>query len=308
MQRLLLTSLVWLHPVLPPGCLWSMVIRSFLFPSITHLVPARRHPTPTFYLRWLNSLQSLSGDSIIRFVKLPGAITYCLSGGKIADFIELILDLLDIHPSVHTVIVHVGINWRHVEAILKTALCTGASDRHSWATSLRRRCVLSGPTPTMTSSSECFIHLFSLHLWMQNFTTATGLGFISNFDSFWTKWDLFKYDGLHPNRKGTRKPIYNFNFIAFSHNWWCPQQDPTQHPSSVCQSRVLDSAGPSGAGSGSGPGFTSLPISSIPVRITKGQCVRPKYIHSPHRNHLITVKTTFSIPAVESAQCKIPCK
>ncbi len=52
---------------------------------------------------------------------------------------------------------------------------------------------------------------------MQNVTTATGLGFISHFDSFWTEWDLFKYDGLHPNKKGTKKLISNcINCIAFS--------------------------------------------------------------------------------------------
>ncbi len=36
------------------------------------------------------------GDSIIRFLKLPGVTTYCLSGGKTADFIELIPALLDL--------------------------------------------------------------------------------------------------------------------------------------------------------------------------------------------------------------------
>lgn len=34
---------------------------------------------------------------------------------------------------------------------------------------------------------------------------------------FDTEWDLFKYDGLHPNKKGTKKLISNcINFIAFS--------------------------------------------------------------------------------------------
>ena len=85
--------------------------------------------------------------------------------------------------------------------------------------SLGRRYVLFGPTPTMTKSSERFNRLFSLHLWTQNFSTATGLGFISHFDSFWTEWDLFKYDGLHLSRKGTGKLMCNFiNFIAFSFN------------------------------------------------------------------------------------------
>ncbi|CAK6952975.1 ubiquitin carboxyl-terminal hydrolase 47-like isoform X2 [Scomber scombrus] len=50
------------------------------------------------------------GDSIIRFLRLHGAVTCCVSRGKTADFIELIPVLLDIHPSVHTVIVHSGTN------------------------------------------------------------------------------------------------------------------------------------------------------------------------------------------------------
>lgn len=43
------------------------------------------------------------GNSIIWFVKLP--ITYYLSGGKTADFVALPPPLLNIHPSVHTVMV-----------------------------------------------------------------------------------------------------------------------------------------------------------------------------------------------------------
>lgn len=54
---------------------------------------------------------------------------------------------------------------------------------------------------------------------MQSFTTATGLGFISNFDSFWTKWGLFKYEGLHLNKKVTGLLIESFvNSFAFSLN------------------------------------------------------------------------------------------
>ena len=89
-------------------------------------------------------------------------------------------------------------------------------DLESLATSvesLRRRFILSGPTPSLTKSSEHFSRLFSLHRWMENFTTATGLGFISKFNSLWTKWDLFKPDGLHLNRKGTG--ILTQNFINF---------------------------------------------------------------------------------------------
>ena len=66
---------------------------------------------------------------------------------------------------------------------------------------------------------------------MQNFTTATGLGFISNFDYFWTEQDLFKRDGLHLNRMGTSRLINNLiNFTAFSLKWHFAQLDPAQCP------------------------------------------------------------------------------
>ena len=66
---------------------------------------------------------------------------------------------------------------------------------------------------------------------MQNFTTATGLGFISNFDYFWTEQDLFKRDGLHLNRMGTSRLIHNLiSFTMFSLNWQFPQLDPAQCP------------------------------------------------------------------------------
>ncbi len=157
----------------------------------------------------------ITGDSIVRFVRLPGAITYCLSGGKTADFTELIPALLNIHPTVHTVICHTG-----------TCNVTGRQsiklhyDLESLATtieSLGRRCVLSGPTPVMSKGSERFSRLFSLHQWLENFTTATGLGFISHFDSFWTKREMFRPDGLHLNRKGTGQLTQNLiNFVAFN--------------------------------------------------------------------------------------------
>ncbi len=99
---------------------------------------------------------------------------------------------------------------------------------------------------------------------MQNVTTATGLGFISHFDSFWTEWDLFKYDGLHPNKKVTKTLISNcINCIAFSLKWWSLQQDPVQCFDSALFSPVYDSAGPADCN------FASLTYLSIPTRITE---------------------------------------
>ena len=155
------------------------------------------------------------GDSIIRNVCLPGAITYCLSGGITTDFIELIPVFIDLYPSVHTVLLHTGTN--DVMARRSLKLYHDLESLILTVESLGKRCVLSGPIPTLLKSSERFSRLFGLHTWMQNFTTAAGHGFISNFDYFWTERDLFKADGLHLNRKGSERLTKNFiNFIAFS--------------------------------------------------------------------------------------------
>lgn len=155
------------------------------------------------------------GDSIIRNVILPGSVTFCLSGGKTADLIELTPALIDLHLSAHTVLLHTGTNDVMSRQSLK--LHHDLESLVNTVESLGKICVLSGPVPTLLKSSECCSHLFSLHMWMQNFATATGLGFVSNFDCFWTEHELFKTDGLHLNRKGSEKRIHNFiNFIAFS--------------------------------------------------------------------------------------------
>lgn len=49
-------------------------------------------------------------ETIIRFVELQRGITYCYSGAKTLDIVENILPGLEHHPSVHTIIVHVGTN------------------------------------------------------------------------------------------------------------------------------------------------------------------------------------------------------
>ena len=134
--------------------------------------------------------------------------------------------LLDIHP-LSTPIVPAGTNYVMSRECIK--LHYELESLASTLESLGKRCVLSGPIPTMTKSSERFSRLFNLHL-MLNVTTAPGLSFISHFDSFWTEKDLFKYDGRHLNRKVTGILIGNFiNFIYFSLNLWFPLQDPAQH-------------------------------------------------------------------------------
>ena len=154
-------------------------------------------------------------DSILRFVKLPRAVNYVLSGGKTTDFIEMIPALLDVHHEVHTVFIHTGTNDEmnrqnaKLHADLKALVVT--------IQSLGRRCVLSGPIPALYKSDEYFSRLAQLNTWMLNYSRTEDVHYINNFDYYWwTQRDLFKMDGLHPSKKGTNKLSLKFiNFIAF---------------------------------------------------------------------------------------------
>lgn len=159
------------------------------------------------------------GDSIVRSVEIPGAVTYCLPGGKVADIIELSPMLINLHPSAHTLIVHVGTNdvmdkqsvklYEHFESLALKIQDLG------------KTCIFSGPIPTSPlKGSERFSRLVSLHEWLKYFCLATGYGFISQFDSFWTRPDLYKPDGLHPNIKGVKLFTTNLIYhIAFNFNY-----------------------------------------------------------------------------------------
>ena len=154
------------------------------------------------------------GDSLVRYLTVPCAITYCLPGGKVLDMSELIPILIDLHPSVDFVITHVGTNdvmdrnSVKLQADLESLCCT--------IESLGKRCIVSGPIPTLSKHSERFSRLYSFHHWSKHFCSALGYDFISNFDYFWCAPNLFKLDGVHPNNKGTQQLSKNIIiFFAF---------------------------------------------------------------------------------------------
>ena len=82
--------------------------------------------------------------------------------------------------------------------------------------SLGMCCILSGPIPPPSRGSEYFSRLYGLHQWLCHFCRAAGFNFISNFDSFWTRHDLFNTDRFHPSREGIRLLTSSLlNYIAF---------------------------------------------------------------------------------------------
>ena len=123
--------------------------------------------------------------------------------------------LVELHPTINFVILHVCTN-----DIMRKQSTQMQNDMESLCTtieSLGKRCVISDPFPTLSNKTEHFSRLYNFHLWLKNFCNAVGYDFIPNFDYFWQNSSLYRLDGIHLNRKGTKLLQDNFiNFIAFN--------------------------------------------------------------------------------------------
>lgn len=162
--------------------------------SSANLAVAARFTTPPKYI--------LVGDSIIRHVAIPNTITYSYPGAKIRDIIQFIPALIERYSSAVAVVVHVGTNDISSRCRQSSQL---QQDYELLANTIMEHgvdCIFSGLIPTLRRSSEKFSRLYSSDIWLKNFSSACGHGYIDNFNSFWRMDNLFKHDNLHPNNNG----------------------------------------------------------------------------------------------------------
>lgn len=95
----------------------------------------------------------------MHFVELPRGFTFCFSGLKILDITLYIPSIVELHPSAHTVFVHVG-----TKDVSKYKQSTKLQhDMELLAItveSLGKQCVTSGPIPNLRKVCEAFSRLF----------------------------------------------------------------------------------------------------------------------------------------------------
>ncbi len=92
--------------------------------------------------------------------------------------------------------------------------------------SLEVQSFISGPLPAR--GTNMFSRLLGLNTWLQRTCSTKGVNFIDNFNIFWGHRQLFKLDGLHPNKLGARVLKDNFYFSL-------------RHPSVVCANPLTPS-------------------------------------------------------------------
>lgn len=155
------------------------------------------------------------GDFTVRNIELPAAVSYCINGGKVEVFSDIVPLLLKQHPSVKFVIIHAGAN--DVMDRQSEKLHQDFENLCMLIQELGKCCILSGPIPFLSTNSERFSRLFSLHQWLKNFCLAAGFNYIPNFDCFWSRPALFERDGYSPSSKGVLQLLTNLmQFIAFA--------------------------------------------------------------------------------------------
>lgn len=156
------------------------------------------HPRPLFSPTTL-----IVGDSIIRNVRFFNAATHCFPGSTVPVILSKLPALLHSLPSsIKRVVVHVGSNdtSRRQSELTKTHFL----DLLNFLSSCGKSVFISGPTPTVARGVEGFSRILSLHTWLQSTCSTRNIHFIDNFNLFWNRSPLFKNDGLHLNRHGSR--------------------------------------------------------------------------------------------------------
>uniref|UniRef100_A0A3Q1HTF2 Uncharacterized protein n=1 Tax=Acanthochromis polyacanthus TaxID=80966 RepID=A0A3Q1HTF2_9TELE len=112
--------------------------------------------------------ENIIGDSIIRCVRSRLSTILCFPGATVNDIAAKSPDILETHPTVTTVVNHVGTN--------------DVSNVKSF---------MSGPLPTLGRGIRRFSRLLSLHTWLSTACRNYGIAFIDNFNLLWEHKDTF---------------------------------------------------------------------------------------------------------------------
>ncbi len=166
------------------------------------------------------------GDSIIRNVSTRTTTTCCFPQATVSDVNKELRSIVMKHKTANRVIIHVGKN--DIRIGQSELLKQDFSELFETLQRLEVQSFISGPLPAR--GTNMFSRLLGLNTWLQRTCSAKGVNFIDNFNIFWGHRQLFKLDGLHPNKLGARVLKDNFYFSL-------------RHPSVVCANPLIHSPG-----------------------------------------------------------------
>uniref|UniRef100_A0A9J8B607 OSK domain-containing protein n=1 Tax=Cyprinus carpio carpio TaxID=630221 RepID=A0A9J8B607_CYPCA len=148
------------------------------------------------------------GDSIIRNISSRTTTTCCLPQATVSDVNKELQNILMKHKTANRIIIHVGKN--DIRKEQSELLKKDFSELFETLRRLKVQSFISGPLPAR--GTNMFSRLLGLNTWLQRSCNIKGVNFIDNFNLFWGHRQLFKPDGLHPNKLGARVLKDNFYF------------------------------------------------------------------------------------------------
>ncbi len=166
------------------------------------------------------------GDSIIRNVRTRTPTTCRFPQATVSDVNKELRSIVMKHKTANRVIIHVGKN--DIRKGQSEMLKQDFSELFETLQRLEVQSFISGPLPAR--GTNMFSRLLRLNTWLQRTCSTKGVNFIDNFNIFWGHRQLFKLDGLHPNKLGARVLKDNFYFSL-------------HHPSVVCANPLIHSPG-----------------------------------------------------------------
>ncbi len=164
------------------------------------------------------------GDSIIRNISSRTTTNCCFTEATVSDVNKELQNIVMKHKTANRVIIHVGKN--DIRKGQSELLKQDFSELFETLQRLEVQSFISGPLPAR--GTNMFSRLLGLNTWLQRTCSTKGVNFIDNFNIFWGHRQLFKLDGLHPNKLGTRVLKDNFFFSL-------------RHPSVVCANPLTHS-------------------------------------------------------------------
>ncbi len=141
------------------------------------------------------------GDSIIRNISSRTTTTCCFPQATVFDVNRELWNILMKHKTE-------GKNdiWKEQSELLKKDF----SELFETLQRLDVQSFISGPLPARGTNMLSRLH--GLNTWLERNCGIKGVNFIDNFNHFWGRRQLFKLDGLHPNKLGARELKDNIYF------------------------------------------------------------------------------------------------
>ena len=163
------------------------------------------------------------GDSTIKDITGKKIKTCNFPYGMVSDINHKLAKIILENPKISQIVVHAGFN--DIQREQSELLKRDYTDLLDTLDKIHIKSSISGPIPTVDRGINRFSRLLALNTWLSRVCNERGRGFIDNFNLFWGRKYLFRADGLHPNRLGSKLLRDNLLFSLYAQATILPWSD-----------------------------------------------------------------------------------